>query len=86
MIEMPQSDSQPLQWMTVDRLVSEKSDRMTWCSEWMPCLEKFSEKSLWALSSWNQTEEGVGSKEEDAPKRRWFWDEVDLRLGAIETN
>ena len=50
----------------------------------MPYLQKFSEKSLQAPSSWNRTEEGVGSEEEDASERKGFWDEVDLRLGAIE--
>ena len=50
----------------------------------MPRLEKFSEKSLWALSSRNRIEEGVGSEEEDALERRGFWDGVDLRLGAIK--
>ena len=50
----------------------------------MPCLEKFSEKSIRALSSRNQTEEGVGLEEEvDAPKRKGFWDGVDLRLDAM---
>ena len=50
----------------------------------MSRLEKFSEKSFWVLSSRNRTEEGVGSEEEvDAPKRRWFWDGVDFRLGAM---
>ena len=53
----------------------------------MPHLQKFSEKSFRALSSRNRTEEGVGSKKEDAPERRGFWDRVDLRLGAIvQTN
>ena len=50
----------------------------------MPYLQKFSEKSFRAPSSRNRTEEGVGSKEEDAPECRWFWDKVDLRLGAIK--
>ena len=49
----------------------------------MPRLQKFSKKSFWASSSQNGTE-GVGSKEEDAPKHKGFWDGVDLRLGAIE--
>ena len=50
----------------------------------MPCLEKFSEKSIRALSSRYQTEEGVGSEEEvDAPERKGFWDGVDLRLDAM---
>ena len=50
----------------------------------MPRLQKFSKKSLQAPSSQNRTEEGVGSEEEDASERKGFWDEVDLRLGAIE--
>ena len=49
----------------------------------MPRLEKFSENSFRALSSWNRTEEGVGSEEEDALERRGFWDGVDFRLGAM---
>ena len=69
--------------MIVERLVSEKSDRMTWRSEWMPRLEKFSEKSFRALSSRNHTWEGVGLEEEDALERKGFWDGVDLHLGAI---
>ena len=52
----------------------------------MPHLQKFSEKSFRVFSSRNRTEDGVGSEEEDAPKRRGFWDEVDLRLGAIEVD
>jgi len=52
----------------------------------MPRLQKFSEKSFWAFSSWNQTKEGVGSEEEDAPERKEFWDRVDLRLGTIEAD
>ena len=53
----------------------------------MPRYEKFSEKSLWALSSRNLTWDGVGSEgeeEEDAPERRGFRDEVNFGLGAIE--
>ena len=50
----------------------------------MPRREKFSKKSLRALSSWNRTREGLVLKEEDAPKRRGFWDGVNFRLGAIE--
>ena len=50
----------------------------------MPHLQKFSKKSFRALSSRNQTWEGVGLEEEDALERRGFWDGVDLRLGAIE--
>ena len=82
----PQSDPQPLLWVTVGRSVSEKSDRMTWRSAWMPRREKFSKKSDLAFSSWNQTWEGVGSygeEEEDTPERRGFQDEIDLRLDAI---
>ena len=52
----------------------------------MPRLQKFSKKSFRAFSSWNRIEEGVGLEEEDAPERRGFWDEVDLRLGAIEVD
>ena len=52
----------------------------------MPRREKFSKKSDLAFSSWNQTCEGVGSEEVDAPELRGFWDGVDLRLGAIEAN
>ena len=61
--------------MTMGRSVSEKSR-----------LQKFSKKSFWAFSSWNQTEDGVGSEEEDSPERRGFWDGVDLRVGAIEVD
>ena len=45
--------------------------------------EKFSKKSLWALSSRNWTREGIESKE-DAPEQRGFRGGEDLRLGAIE--
>ena len=66
------------------RLVLEKSDKMTWYSEWIPHLEKFSEKSVQVLSSQFRIEERVGSEEEvDALEWRGFWDEVDLRLGAM---
>ena len=51
----------------------------------MPRLEKFSENALKALSSRNQTVEGEGSVDEEAPERRGFRAGVDLRLGAIET-
>ena len=50
----------------------------------MPRLQKFSKKSFRASLSWNQTKEGVGSEEEDAPECKGFWDGVDLHLGAIE--
>ena len=72
--------------MTVGKSVLEKFDRMTWHSEWMPHLQKFSKKSFWAFSSQNRTEDGVGLEEEDAPELRGFWDGVDLRLGAIEAD
>ena len=68
-------------------LESEKSNRMTWRSEWMPHREKFSKKSLQALSSRNLMWDGVESvegEEEDAPKRRGFRDGVDFYLGSIE--
>ena len=80
---MPQSDSQPLLWMTVGRSVLKKFNRTTWCSEWMPHQEKFSEKSIRAFSSRNRMWEGVES-EVDAPERKGFRDGVDFRLGAIE--
>ena len=51
----------------------------------MPDLEKFSENSLKASSSRNQTLEGEGSVEEEAPERRGFRAGVDLRLGATDT-
>ena len=69
--------------MTVGRSISEKSDRMTWRSKWMPRWEKFSKKSFRALSSQNCTWEGVESEEVDAPEWRGFWDGVDFGLGAI---
>ena len=50
----------------------------------MPRLEKFSENTLKALSSRNQTVEGEGSVDEEAPERRGFRAGVDLRLGAID--
>ena len=81
---MSHSDSQPWLWMIVGRSVSEKFDKMTWRFEWTPRLEKFSEKSYRALSSRNQTWEGVRSEEVDASKWKGFWDRVDFRLGAIE--
>ena len=51
----------------------------------MPRLEKFSENSLKATSSRNQTLEGEGLEDEEASKRRGFRAGVDLRLGAIGT-
>ena len=51
----------------------------------MPRLEKFSENTLKALSSRNQTGEGEGSVDEEAPEQRGFRAGVDLRLGVIDT-
>ena len=51
----------------------------------MPRLEKFSENALKTSSSWNQTVEGEGSVDEEAPERRRFWARMDLRLDAIDT-
>ena len=79
------SDSHPLLWMTEGRSVSAKSDRMTWCSEWMPCLEKFSENALKESSSRNRIWDSVGSDDEEAPEQRGFPAGVDLCLGAIDT-
>ena len=86
MTEPPPSDSLPLLWMTVGKLVSEKSNRMTWHSEWMPRREKFSKKFDLAFSSQNCSRDGVGSEgeeEEEAPKQRRFLDGMDLHLGAM---
>ena len=80
------SNSQPQLWMTVGKSVSVKTARMTWRSKWMPRREKFFEKAFQASSSWNWIDEGVGSDKVDASKRRGFQDEVDLHLGAIDTN
>ena len=79
------SDSHPLLWMTEGRLMSAKSNRMTWHSKWMPYLEKFSENALKASSSRNWTWEVEGSEDEQAPERKGFRAGVDLRLGAIDT-
>ena len=51
----------------------------------MPRLEKLSENALKASSSRNQTVEGEGSVDEEAPEQRGFWAGVDLRLGVIDT-
>ena len=51
----------------------------------MPRLEKLSENALKASSSRNQTVEGEGSVDEEAPEQRGFWVGVDLRLGVIDT-
>ena len=51
----------------------------------MPRLEKFFENALKASSSRNQTVEGEGLEDEEAPERRGFQARVDLRLGAIDT-
>ena len=75
----------PLLWMTEGRSVSVKSDRMTWRSEWMSCLQKFSKNALKASSSQNQTLEGEGSEDKEALERRGFRARVDLRLGVIDT-
>ena len=82
LIGISQKDSQPRLWMTMGKVVSKKSDEITWCFEWMPRFEKFSEKSWRAFSSWNQTEIGLGS-EDDALERKGFWDRADLCLGAM---
>ena len=50
----------------------------------MPYLKKFSKNSLKATSSRNRSLEGVGSIDEEAPKRRGFRAGVDLCLGAID--
>ena len=50
----------------------------------MPHLEKFSENFLNASSSRNQTLEGEGSEDEEAPERRGFRAGVDLCLGATD--
>ena len=85
MTETSHSDSHPLLWMTEGRSVFAKLDKMTWCFEWMPRLEKYFENALKASSSWNQIWDKVGSDEEEAPERRGFWAGVDLCLGAINT-
>ena len=51
----------------------------------MPRLEKLYENALKASSSRNQTVEGEGSVDEEAPEQRGFWAGVDLRLGVIDT-
>ena len=71
--------------MTVGKSVLAKSARKTWHSEWMPCLEKFSQNALWASSSWNRRERGAESKDEEALEWRGFRVGVDLRLGDIDT-
>ena len=65
--------------------MSAKSDRTIWRFERIPRLEKFSKNALKASSSWNQTLEGEGSEDEEAPERRGFQAGVDLRLGTIDT-
>ena len=50
----------------------------------MSHLEKFSKNALKASSSRNQTLEGEGSEDEEAPKWRGLWAGVDLCLGAID--
>ena len=80
------SDSHPLLCMTKRRSVLAKSDNMTWHSEWMPRLEKFSENALWASSSRNQRERGAELEDEEAPEWRGFRAGMDLRLGTIDTS
>ena len=82
---MSHIDSHSWLWMTVGRLVSAKFAKMTWHSEWTPCLEKFSKNALWASSSRNRRERGVESEDEEAPEWRRFRAGVDLCLGAIDT-
>ena len=85
MTKTSHNDSHPLLWMTKGRSVSVKSNNKAWRFEWMPCLEKFSENALNASSSRNWTIEGEWLVDEEAPKRRGFQAEVDLRLDAINT-
>ena len=82
--ETSHSDSHPLLWMTEGRSMSAKSDKMTWHSEWMPRLEKFSENALKASSSRNRIWDKVGSDDEEALERRGFRVGVDLCFGAID--
>ena len=79
------SDSHPRLWMTVERSVSAKFAKMTWRSEWMPHLEKFSKNALWASSSRNRRERGAESEDEEASERWGFQARVDLCLGAMDT-
>ena len=51
----------------------------------MPRLEKFSKNALEASSSQNQTLEGEGLEDEEAPERKGFRVGVDLRLSVIDT-
>ena len=51
----------------------------------MPSLEKFSENSLKASSSWIRTVEEEGLVDKEALEQRGFRAGVDLRLGAINT-
>ena len=78
-----QRDSHPQVRMTQGRGVLEKSDKMTWCSRWTPHLWKFSRKSWWAFTSWNQTWRWGVSEEEEDPKPRGFQAGVDLCLSAM---
>ena len=53
----------------------------------MPRREKFSKKSLRALSSWNLTWDGVesaGGEEEDAPEQTIFQEEKTKDMNAIK--
>ena len=51
----------------------------------MPRLEKFSKNALKTSSSRNQTLEGEGLVEEEAPEQKRFRAGVDLHLDAIDT-
>ena len=80
-----QRDSHPRAWMTLGRVVSAKSNRITCHFGWMPHLEKFSEKSCWAFSSRNRTWRGGRLEEEDDPKQKGFRVGVGLCLGAMHS-
>ena len=82
---MSHSDSHPLMWMTEKRSMSAKSDKTTWRSKWMPCLEKFFENALKASSSRNRIWDRVGSEDEEALEWRGFRAGVDLHRCAIDT-
>ena len=78
-------DSYPRVWMTLDSVVSEKFDKMTWRFGWTPRAWKFSNKFGLAFSSWNQMWEGTrGLEEVDPDPWKGFQARVDLHcLGAI---
>ena len=83
--ETSHNDSHSRLWMTVGRSMSAMSASMTWCSEWTPRLEKFSENALWASSSRNRRERGAKLEDEEAPEWRGFRAGVDLHLDVIDT-